>query len=178
MRFVCKGLNSTQLRTEKNCSQYISLHALYCIWSPSINPIERKKVNGNWRRILRYRRTSISQGIFTLTLLRCKIFYDKFFRKQQIFLNSSTLRTFYVVSVRNVQSCTIVMWNTAKTKLSCHLKVLLAEHFEKHESEFASYCINIKQNYAFCWNTNHYKSLLTICTFALLFILQTELCFF
>jgi hypothetical protein len=77
---------------KKNRSQYISLHALYCTWSPVLNLTERKEVNGNWMRILHYRRTSMSQGIFTLTLLFCKTFYDKFFRKQQIFLNSLHLQ--------------------------------------------------------------------------------------
>jgi len=77
-------------------------------------------------------------------------FYDKFFRKQKFFLILSILRTFFTFLITAVQFCTIVMCNTAKTNLSCHLKVLLAEHFEKRESEFASWCKSVKQNEAFC----------------------------
>ena len=98
--------------------------------------------------------------------------------RNKFFLILFILRTFYVVPIRAVQFYTIVMYSTAKTNLSCHLKALLAEYFEKHESEFASYCKNVKKkNDAFYCNTNHYKRVTTIFTFVLLFILQMELCF-
>jgi hypothetical protein len=147
---LCVKQYTVQYR-KNSCCQYISVHALYCIRYPRINPTERKGVICNRRRILHYRGTCTPHCIFTLTVLRCKAFFViNSFARNKLFLKISILRTFYVVPIRAVHFCTIVMCSTVKTNLSCHLKVLLAEHFEKNESEFASYCNNVKQNDAFC----------------------------
>ena len=172
------ALNSTQLSTEKNCGQYISLHALYCIRSPSINPTGRKELKW-WLKedFILQANFHVTSHINTNTSVLQDFFMINSFASNKFFLILSILRTFYVVPIRTVQFCTIVRCSTAKTNLSCHLKALLADRFERRESEFASYCKIVKQNDAFYCNTNHYKSVTTIFTFALLFILQMELCF-